>query len=410
MSKAKERIGLFVQEVSCLMVIDKRPAVSYVIENQAEATSDIGKIAERFYDLGKVSKVERLTMGDSNFNYFIVFNKDGVETKYFGQLFSSSSEYENVLFEMELRAYYVKHNRSRMMCAEPRRTIDGQYMVACYCPEISKNRYFCVFDFLKGNAQEREDWAYGQIPKELITGCARGIARLHAGAYGFKASEQARSLVADYEAELADYRKKFTEDFEAFSKDSDYEYYGYFHEYQPRLLEILDRNTEEYLEHRQELPTCICHVDTSPQNYLFSDDMDPIGICDLNLSQEFPRLVDLGWFINEGLCKYDPEAVTNSLDVDDITLFIDAYDEEIERLDHPVLGKLTKTERKMLMKVFELTSIKCGFAYIWDYIVNDTPTNTYEFNVYWGNWTKSIIEFVEEHIDEFDQKIAGSNC
>ena len=86
------------------MVIDKRLEASYVIENQADATFDIGKIAEEFYDLGTVSKVERLTMGDSNFNYFIVFDKDGVETRYFGQLFSSSTEYENVLFETELRA------------------------------------------------------------------------------------------------------------------------------------------------------------------------------------------------------------------------------------------------------------------------------------------------------------------
>lgn len=122
-----------------------------------------------------------------------------------------------------------------------------------------------------------------------------------------------------------------------------------------------------------------------------------------------PKARRFGLFINEGLCKYEPENVTNSLDIDEIILFLNAYDEEIEKLGHPALGKLSETERKMVMKVFELTSIKCGFAYIWDYIINDNPTNTYDFNVYWGNWTKSIIEFVEVHMDEFNQKIVGKN-
>lgn len=391
------------------MVMCKGQNVSYIIENQADTLSDIHKIVEEFYDLGEVIEVKRLSMGDSNFNYSLVCAKDGVIAKYFGQLFSASTEYENVVFETELRTYYVKHNQSNMRCAEAYRAKDGQYTVACYCPEIDKKRYFCIFDFLQGNAQDRKEWGCGQIPRKLIVGCAKGIARFHVGAYAFQASQAAKSLVEDYAAELADYRKKFTEEFEQFSEESDYAYYDYFREYQPRLLEILDRNAEEFHECKAELPTCICHVDTSPQNYLFSDDFDPIGICDLNISQEFPRLVDLGWFINEGLCKYEPENVTNSLDIDEIILFLNAYDEEIEKLGHPALGKLSETERKMVMKVFELTSIKCGFAYIWDYIINDNPTNTYDFNVYWGNWTKSIIEFVEVHMDEFNQKIVGKN-
>ena len=61
----------------------------------------------------------------------------------------------------------------------------------------------------------------------------------------------------------------------------------------------------------------------------------------------------------------------------------------------------------MVMEIFQLDSIKCGFAFIWEYILTDNPTNTYEFNTYWGNWTKTAVEFVEEHMEAFKNKITA---
>ena len=85
--------------------------------------------------------------------------------------------------------------------------------------------------------------------------------------------------------------------------------------------------------------------------------------------------------------------------------FLDAYDAAIEEAGNPKPGKLTAKEREMVMDMFCLVSIHCGFYYIWDYIINDNPSNTYEFNTFWGNWTKTALEFVEEHMEEFRKRI-----
>ena len=85
--------------------------------------------------------------------------------------------------------------------------------------------------------------------------------------------------------------------------------------------------------------------------------------------------------------------------------FLNAYDDAMEEIGNPLPGKLTDDERKMVIDIFEIVSIHCGFYYIWEYIVDDNPTNTYEFNTFWGNWTKTAIDYVEDHLDEFEKAI-----
>lgn len=380
---------------------------TYIIKNQDDTVGDIAEIVSKYYDKGEVTNVKRLTMGDSNFNYFVTVNKDGIETKYFGQLFSTSKGLADLKYELALRKYYQENAVSEMKCAQVHETSDGCYAVKCDCIEIGRTRYFCLFDFIKGNAFERSAWAGGNLSKELLKGCAKGIALFHAGAYGFVPPEECAGIKLDYENDLKNYKKVFTEEFERCRKGSTYAYYDYFGEYQPKLLEVLERCTKSYMEAKDELPHCMCQIDTSPQNYLFDDNMQPTGICDLDISDYRPRLYDIGWFINEGLCKFDDVAVTNSLDINDIVTFLDAYDQAMEEAGNPAPGKLTDKEREQVLDIFQLVSIHCGFYYIWDYILNDNPTNTYEFNTYWGNWTKTAIEYVEEHMEEFKKKIIG---
>lgn len=382
---------------------DKTPL--FMIEDQNDTIRDISEIVERYYDMGTVVKIKKLDIGNTNFNYFITLKKDGVETKYFAQLFSTSKTLTDLKYELALREYFQRNSKSGLKCAQVCSTKDGGYTVKCRCTEINRDRYFCVFNFMEGEAWERDKWAYGQMSQELLKGCAKGIALFHAGAYGFVPPRECADTKADYAGELVNYRRVFTEEFERCRKGSDYEYYDYFAEYQPRLLELLDKYTEHFLEAKDELPTCICHIDTSPQNYLFDNNFKPVGVCDLDICREWPRLYDIGWFINEGLCNFDPEKVTNSIDVNDVVTFLDAYDAAIEEAGNPKPGKLAAKEREMVMDMFCLVSIHCGFYYIWDYIINDNPSNTYEFNTFWGNWTKTALEFAEEHMEEFRKRI-----
>ncbi|MCI8646980.1 MAG: phosphotransferase [Firmicutes bacterium] len=378
----------------------------YAITDQGNTIPDISEIVEQYYDLGDVIQVKKLDIGDTNFNYIITVKKDNAETKYFGQLFSASTSLSSVKYELALRRYFVS-NSDLMNCATACPAKDGNYMIQCICTENNRDRYFCISNFLEGRIKKREEWAGGRMSEALLKGCAKGIARFHTGAYGFIPPKDCEDIVSDYAQELAAYKSMFTEGFEKCRQGSSYAYYDYFAEYQPRLLEILERYTQKYLSVKDDLPVCVCHMDTSPQNYFFDDDLQPVAICDLNGSQERPRLYDLCWFINEGLCKFDADKMINSLDIDDIVTFLNAYDQAIEETGNPKPGRLTKKEREMVMEIFQLVSIKCGFAFIWEYILTDNPTNTYEFNTYWGNWTKTAVEFVEEHMEAFKNKITA---
>lgn len=387
------------------MVFNDDKLFHYIIENEGNTIENIKEIVDLYYDLGKVVEVKKLDIGNSNFNYFVTTEKGGRKVKYFAQLFSTSKTIKALKYELALREHYIRNNKSALECAEVYLTKNGGYTVACECTDIGMVRYFCMFTFLEGISQPREDWDGGKISKELICGCAKGIARYHVGAYGFTPPEDCESIDVSYEDELKNYRYVFTEEFERCRKESDFEYYDYFGEYQPKLLEILDRYTQIYLEAKDDLPECICHMDTSPQNYLFDANYQPVGICDLDISKKGPRLFDIAWFINEGLCRFDPDKMTNSIDPDNVAIFLDAYDEEIEALGLPVPGKLTDTERDKIMDFFPLVSIMCGFYYIWDYILHGNTTNSSDYYMYWGNWTKTIMEYLECHMDEFKSRI-----
>ncbi|MBR0456906.1 MAG: phosphotransferase [Firmicutes bacterium] len=380
---------------------------AYIIENQDNTLPDIERIVNEFYNLGKVVNVERLTMGDSNFNYFVTAEKDGVATKYFGQLFSTSKSVSDLKYELALRKYFTEHNKSNMKCAALVAADNEDGYVRCFCPEVQRERYFCMFTLLPGKAFARDTWAYGKITEPLIKGCAKGIAQYHAGAYGFVPPEGCGAGNQDFKDVLKEFRRMFTEEYERCSEGSTYEYYDYFAEYQPRLLEILDKCSERYAAAESGLPNCMCHIDTSPQNYLLDENYEPVGICDLDISQYRPRLYDIGWFINEALCNFNEKELTNSIRVEDVITFLNAYDDAMEEIGNPLPGKLTDDERKMVIDIFEIVSIHCGFYYIWEYIVDDNPTNTYEFNTFWGNWTKTAIDYVEDHRDAFEKAITA---
>ena len=378
----------------------------YTIKNQSNTIGDIKKIVATFYDLGTVKDVHRLILGETNFNYDITLEKYGKEKKCFGQLFSTAKPLKHVKHELALREYYMKNRTTDMKCALHYQTKDGGYTIICHCSEIQRERHFVLFEFIEGSSPFRDEWAFGQIPAEMLRGAATGLANYHVGAYGFKTPVECEGSMMTYSEELKYYKKVFTEEFERCRANRpDYEYYQYFADYQDRLLEIMDRCTAGYEAMKNEIPVCICQIDTSCQNYLFDDSLQPLAICDLDWSQERLRLFDLCWFINEGLCHYDHDNLTNFIDFDEVNLFLEAYDEAIEKAGGGKPGKLTAKEREMLPEIYQLVSIRCGFYNIWVYILTDNPSNKNEYNTYWGNWSKTAMEFVEEHMEEFKEKL-----
>lgn len=376
------------------------------LKDESNATPVITDIINTYYDLGKVIEISRVPMGDTNFNYFVTLEKDGVQKKYFGQLYSVSKPLGNVKFELALRKYYMDNTNSDMKCALSNLTKDGGYAVKCDLGE-GRERYFCLHDFLEGNSKHRDTWAYGKMTPELIKACAKGTAYYHAGAYGYEPPAECGVEDYTFADELELYKKTFTEDFAQCRREYDDPYFDYFGVYQGRLMEILERCTKTYLEVKDEIPHCMCHMDTSPQNYLFNDDMEPVGICDLDWSKMRPRLFDICWFMYEGLCALNLKERTLELKLEDIVMYLNVYDEAIEAMNNPKLGKLTRKEREVLLDIYQLVAINGGFYNIWDLILCKNPFNTYEFNIHWGEWTRLSMELIEENMDVYKKAILG---
>lgn len=391
------------------MIFNDAAIKKFIIKNQENTLKDITEIVETYYDLGKVKDIERIHIGETNFSYFITLSKCGKNKKYFAQLFNSGKTLADVKHELALRKYFMKRLKTPLKCAQHYNTKSDSYTVACYCPQIDRYRYFCMFDFLEGGPLgNREEWAFGRMNEKMYTAYATGLAYYHIGAYGFKSpiSFEEGSMM-EFSEELKDYKRVFTEEFEKRRYDDSplKGTYAYFGEYQPRLLYLLEKYTMRYLEAKNDLVMCIAHMDPGANNYMFDSDLQPIGVCDLDWSQEHLRLFDITWALLESFCEYDPERVTTNMDIDKCVAFINAYDNAIEMAGNPMPGKLTAKERELLPEIFQLVSMRFGFYNPWLLIITDNPTTCDEYNMYWGNWGKTAIEFVEEHMDEFKKKL-----
>lgn len=399
------------------MNFDDKALQTFIIEDQrkpANAVEDIKKIIETYYDLGKVDDVHIITVGDTNYNYYITLDKDGIKTKYFAQLFYAGKTLAEVKRDLTLRKYFMENTKSQLKCAVHYETKDGGYAVICESPQTSVPRYFCMFQFMPGNAIDRDVWAFGRMSDEMLNGIATGIANYHIGAYGFAPPAECVGQMMDFTEELADYKKVLTEEFEKRRENVRTDpYYQDYEKYQPRLLELLDRYTANYLAAKDQLTECVCHMDPSANNYLFDDKLQAISICDLDWSQQHVRLFDISWIILEAFCDYDPDEVTTNMDLDRCVALVDAYDAAIEMAGNPKPGKLSRKEREMLPEIFQLVSMRFGYYNPWLLIMQDNPSSSPEYNLYWGNWGKTAIEFVEEHMEEFKAKLlkekTGSN-
>lgn len=382
---------------------------SVTIEKQADTLNDIAEIVENFYDLGSVEHIEQIHIGETNFSYFVTLAQNGSGKKYFAQLYNGGKSLADVKHELALREYFMRNRKTSLKCALHYPTKDGGYTVKCYCPEIKRERYFCIFDFLEGDSLgSRDEWAFGRMTEEKYKAYATGIAYYHIGAYGFKSPvsyEESSSM--SFEDELKAYKSMFTDELAKMKeKHNDLqEAYRFFTDYQPRLLELLEKYTERYETNKNDLVMCTAHMDPGANNYMFDKNLRPVGVCDLDWSQEHLRLFDITWAILETFCEYDFENLRTNMNIDKCVDFVNAYNRAIENEGNPLPGRMTEKEKEMLPEIFQLVAMRFGFYNPLLLIATDNPTASDEYELYWGNWGKTAIEFVEDHMEEFKNKL-----
>ena len=383
------------------MYFNDKNVCNYTIENQFDTLSDVKTIIERFYRLGEIADAKQIHIGDTNYSYELLITAENrSQKKYFAQLFNPDKSLENIKYELALRDYFMKNRKGMLKCATHISTVNGGYTVECYCPQISRTRYFCLFDFLEGKmAGDRDVWAFGRMSNELLDGITAGLAEFHVGAYGYKPPESCNLSDVGYLEELKMYRGIYVNGEEYLKNDENLkEYFQFFKEFKPRLLDLIDKYSSRYDNVKDELPRCICHMDPSVNNYLFGSKRKPISICDLDFSKEHLRLFDLCWLFLESF--YNPDDLEDCMDISRCVYMLDAYDSAMEKLGSEKPGKLSEKEREMFPEIFQLVAIGFGFNNVWDIMLTGGPACSDEYNIYWGTWGKNSMEYMENHMDE----------
>lgn len=388
------------------MNLKERNIQHFSIGDLNDTLPEIKRLIETHYDLGTVVNIKKLEIGETNFNYYVTMKQGNKETEYFAQLFSPAKSLKHLKYELGLRKWFMNNPKKLLKCALHCPTKEKSFAIQCDCAQNQQSRYFCMFDFLKGRTYDYDQWAFGKMTKEMICGMAEGIASYHIMANNYMPPADCVNIMESYAEELAEYKRVFTIEYEKRKTPiGENAYYDRFGEYQPRLLELLGRYTQRYMEEKDKLTECVCHMDSGMNNYIFDDNFRPIAVCDLDWSQIRPRLFDICWLMGEGFFHYDPVKITADMDTDDIATFVEAYDAAMEKAGCPAPGKLTKLEKKMIPEFFQLVAIRLGIYNIWTYIMTDNPTGSIEYNLYWGNCSIAEMEFVEQHMDEIKEKL-----
>lgn len=376
------------------------------IKNLDDTLPEIKNLIEAYYDLGRVVDIKKLEIGETNFNYYVTVENKGAKVRYFAQLFSPEKTLEKLKYELGLRNYFMSRDRRLLRCALHVCTKGGGTAVECLCLGTRQIRYLCVFNFLEGTTYDYDQWAFGKMNNKMIRGMAQGIAYYHITASGYIPPCECKGIMPSYEEELKDYRRVFIYEFkkrEHLVNENDY--YAWFGKRQPQILELLEKYTDHYLRTKDKLNHCICHVDSGANNYIFGNDFQPIGVCDMDWSHTMPRLFDLCWLIGEGMFEYDSRAEKAEADIESIAFLLDMYDSVMFEMEAGKPGRLTEIERYMLPEIFQLTAMRLGLYNIWTYITTGNPTDSLDYNMFWGKFAVSEIEFVEKNMEKIRDKI-----
>lgn len=377
-----------------------------LIKNLNDTLPEIKSIIENYYDLGNVVDLRKLDIGETNFNYYVTLEKGGIKQKYFAQLFSSVKTLEKLEYELNLRQYFMSRDNIILKCALHVNTKNGCFAVECQCTQNGHVRYLCVFDFIEGTTYDYEQWAFGKMNDTMIRGMARGIAYYHISGSGYVPSVECENVMPSYEEEIADYHRVFTDEFKKqLELDGENGYYVWFKERQPWIIDLLDKYTDHYLEEKNRLCHCICHIDSGANNYIFGNGFQPVAVCDMDWSHIMPRVFDLCWLVGEGMFEYDSKTEKAVVDIENIAVLLDAYDEVMEEQGAKMPGRLTEIERYMLPEIFQLVAMRLGLYNIWTYILTGNPTDSLDYNMFWGKFAVAEMEFVEANIEKIRDRI-----
>lgn len=379
-----------------------RSILDFPIQDINHASADLKCLIETHYDLGSVIAIKSSEVGDTNRNFRIVCEKNGVQTWYFAKLFNVYKTLEKLDYERELYAHFAARAKGAMECPMPIPAKNGETVFRGVCSQAKISPYFVLFHYLNGRTIDEGLWRC-KMKDGYLKGFAQGLAAFHDFSYGFQPSfvpTELTSLLTDAYAWEQSISK-----LELLQNDPRTEgYYEFIKDKKARILNALRRSRCVLERHSASLPVCMTHGDCSPNNYMYvgEDELVACGACDFDWSKVRPRIFDVAWMMCETLSIFDGETGLTVFEPERMVQFIRNYEQRIEKSVDFLPGKLSKVELSVLPDIMILVMISMTVCDRIGYMLeNNQRLGHSEDNIGVTFWGLSIIDAIEQGRNAF---------
>jgi len=350
-------------------------------------SSQLAEVVASDYDLGEIDRVEQILGGFENLSFAVCTRADAGEQRHFVRKYKYGTvereiRYEHALvrhigrrgFDLAARVLDTRHGDTVVTREELR---DGERVT----------RYFAVYEMLGG--EDKYSWVKNRCSDAEFEDGARVLARFHSAAHDFDPGDLVREQppIMDFLATLPDTFRGLA------AETTGTKYDAFFLAKLPRILEAIERGLA-LAPGLEGLPRCPVFCDYHPGNLKWRDEK-AVGLFDFDWTKLDYRLFDVAvglvYFCSSWEGRDDGE-----MRLDKMTLFLDAYQDEVARLAAP--GPMVEGELAALPRMVAIAAL---YVVNWDIVAyyKERRPNDDEY-LFFLEHNVAFVEYIEDHFDE----------
>lgn len=308
----------------------------------------ICRIIDKNYDIGRITKIERIPIGSVNESYSIWTDLSGEQKRWFLRYYVFNKPESEIDYELDLMVHLRKKGFTLNACAIL--TKDGRTHVQE--PVDGQERFFAVQEWLDG--EQLYDWYECCCKTKEVRSVARVAAQIHALAYDFEPKNGWNAKALPIDEYMTEVPEKLRYWIDGIHRANHKEHFAqYMSGKLPDLVNWINRINPKLLN-SQNLPRICIHTDLHPGNFKFIEE-EVVSIFDFDWAKKDFRLYDVAFMLTTfatSWFKFDNGAhYMNKLEA-----MLDAYNAEMKKMDCP-LGALNDAEWEMLPDMMIICNI-----------------------------------------------------
>jgi|GEM_PF-1621514 len=299
----------------------------------------ITQVVEEYYDLGKVTEIRRIPIGQMNESYAIKTSKSGTETKWFFRYYSVYKTEPEINYELGLMFHIRKKGFMENAC--PAITKDGRTHVSITVD--GKERFCAIQEWLEGDEPYR--WEYCPITDGEMEDVARVVAHIHDLTFDFVPGADYVVKRPPIVKHIAGYKENLHFWIDENGKRGGMEHLvQYMNSRMPKIEDWISR-IQPKMENAKDLPRTHIHTDAHPGNFKFKDNK-VVGVFDFDWAQVDFRIYEVAFVMTTfgSDWYYDTNGVHY---MDRLKLILDSYNDEM-RENGCAIGEMNQSEWDIL--------------------------------------------------------------